>query len=235
MDIGRAFGFVFDDERWVSKVLLGGLIFLIPIIGQIVVIGYMLQTALNVAQGNPRPLPEWNTFVEHLTRGFYGFVIQLVYLLPGILLYFVFIALIAVGGAAADRSESAGGAIGLGGLCLFPLIFLAFLLGSIAGYVGIARYLATGVLSEAFKFGDVLANLRANAGTWVMFVLIVFLAGIAAQLGLIACGVGVLFTLTYAQFVNGHALGQAMRATGLMPAASTSGTFDPPPYNPPTF
>ena len=26
MDIGKAFSFVFEDEKWISKVLLGGLI-----------------------------------------------------------------------------------------------------------------------------------------------------------------------------------------------------------------
>ena len=48
MDIGKAFGFVFEDEEWVSKVLIGGLIFLIPLIGQFAVIGYSFKVAQNV-------------------------------------------------------------------------------------------------------------------------------------------------------------------------------------------
>src|SRR6266545_1875945 len=82
MDIGKAFSFVFEDEEWVSKVLLGGLIALIPLIGQITVVGYSLKVAQNVAQGNPRPLPTWSEFGDHLMRGLYEFVIRLVYALP---------------------------------------------------------------------------------------------------------------------------------------------------------
>ena len=35
MDIGKAFSFVFEDERWVSKVLLGGLFMIIPIVNYV--------------------------------------------------------------------------------------------------------------------------------------------------------------------------------------------------------
>ena len=39
MDIGKAFGFVFEDEQWVSKILLGAAIMLIPIFGLFALIG----------------------------------------------------------------------------------------------------------------------------------------------------------------------------------------------------
>ncbi len=56
MDIGKAFSFVFEDEKWVSKVLLGGLFFCIPIIN-FAVIGYMIKVAQNVAQGTHARCP----------------------------------------------------------------------------------------------------------------------------------------------------------------------------------
>ena len=82
MDIGKAFSYVFEDEQWISKVLLGGVILLIPIVGWIAVSGYMVKIAQNVAQGNPRPLPQWGEFGDHFMRGLYAFVIGLVYLIP---------------------------------------------------------------------------------------------------------------------------------------------------------
>ena len=82
MDIGKAFSYVFEDEQWISKVLLGGVILLIPIVGWIAVSGYMVKVAQNVAQGNPRPLPQWGEFGDHFMRGLYAFVIGLVYLIP---------------------------------------------------------------------------------------------------------------------------------------------------------
>ena len=64
MDIGKAFSYVFEDEQWISKVLIGGLLIWIPIVN-FAVFGYMIKVAQNVAQGNPRPLPEWGEFGDH--------------------------------------------------------------------------------------------------------------------------------------------------------------------------
>ena len=106
MDIGKAFGFVFEDEKWVSKVLIGGLLIWIPIVN-FAVFGYMLAVARNVAQGNPRPLPEWGEFGMLFGRGFSAFVIALVYLLPVFILEGLFFCL--TGGLAAGARRGSGG------------------------------------------------------------------------------------------------------------------------------
>ena len=226
MDIGKAFGFVFEDEKWVSKVLLGGLFLLIPIVN-FAVIGYMLKVAQNVAQGNPRPLPEWGEFSDHFMRGLYGVAIQIVYQLPTIIVYGVFFCVIlAAGGAAGgQRGSNGAGAIGALSLCLVPLVFILALAGAFLSYVAAGRYVATDTLSEAFKFSEVIAGARGNLGAWLMMLLIVILAGFVGSLGAIACGVGALFTSFYAQCVIGHALGQTIVQVG--------GATPPPSYGPP--
>jgi hypothetical protein len=226
MDIGKAFGFVFEDEEWVSKVLIGGLIFLIPLIGQIAVLGYSLKVAQNVMQGSPRPLPAWSEFGDHLMRGFYAFVIQIVYSLPAIILAGIFGCLIISASAAAGRnSERAGAGIGLLGTCLFPLIIIVGIASALLSYPAIGRYLATNSLGEAFKFGDVIANVRAHLGAWLMLLVVSILASFVGGLGSIACGVGLLFTYFYAYCVIGFALGQTLMQTG--------GAAQPPSYGPP--
>jgi hypothetical protein len=228
MDIGKAFSFVFEDERWVSKVLIGGLVALIPIVN-FALLGYMLKVAQNVAQGSPRPLPEWSEFGDHFMRGLYGIAIGIVYQLPTIILYVLFFCVLAAAGGAAsnDRGDGAG-AIGVVGLCLFPLIFILAIGGALLSYAAIARYLATNTLSEAFKFSEVIAGFRANLAAWLILLLVGILANFVGGLGVIACGVGVLFTSFYAQCVMGHAFGQTIRQIGganLPPA--------PPSYGPP--
>jgi len=42
MDIGRAFKFMFDDESWITKILLGGILGLVPILN-FVLYGYQLE------------------------------------------------------------------------------------------------------------------------------------------------------------------------------------------------
>jgi hypothetical protein len=226
MDIGKAFSFVFEDEEWVSKVLIGGLIFLIPLIGQFAVIGYSLKVAQNVIQGNPRPLPTWSEFGDHLMRGLYAFVIQLVYALPAVILAGVFACtIISASAAASQRSEQAGAGIGLLGTCLIPLIVILGLVSALLSYPAIGRYLATNSLSEAFKFSEVIASVRANLAPWLMLLVVVILAGFVGSLGSIACGVGLLFTYFYAQCVIGYALGQTIVQVG--------GATQPPSYGPP--
>jgi hypothetical protein len=228
MDIGKAFGFVFEDEKWVSKVLLGGLFLIIPIVN-FAVIGYMLKVAQNVAQGNPRPLPEWGEFGDHFMRGLYGVAIQIVYQLPTIIVYGVFFCVIlAAGGAASsDRGGNGAGAIGALSLCLVPLVIILALAGAFLSYVAAGRYVATNTLSEAFKFSEVIAGARGNLGAWLMLLLVVILAGFVGSLGAIACGVGALFTSFYAQCVIGHALGQTVAQQGMIGGAT------PPSYGPP--
>ena len=232
MDIGRAFSFVFEDEAWITKVLLGGLIALIPIVGQLALVGYMLKTAENVARGSARPLPEWGEFGDLLMRGLYGFVISIVYFLPYIVVVILFSVFAAVLGAGASGSDGSDAAATLGGAlaCIFVPLFLVVAFACLLFvYAGDARYAVTGQLSEALKFSDIMAAVRANAGIWLMVLVVNLLSGVAASLGLIACGVGVLFTAFYSYLVLGHALGQA--ATKVWP----SGSFDPPAaYTPPT-
>jgi len=230
MDIGKAFSFVFEDETWVSKVLLGGVLFFIPIVN-FAVLGYMLKVAQNVAQGNPRPLPEWGEFGDHFMRGLHWFVIQVVYQLPTIILYVLFFCVIAAAGGAAgsQRGGDGAGPIGALGFCLLPLIFILALAGAFLAYVAAGRYVVTNRLSEAFKFSEVIASARANLGTWLILLLVVILAGFVGSLGVIACGVGVLFTSFYAQCVIGHSLGQTVAQLGMLGGATE------PPIPPPTY
>ena len=58
MDIGRSFTYVLDDDEWWKKVLLGGLLSLIPIVGPLYAIGYVLEVISNVIGGRETPLPE---------------------------------------------------------------------------------------------------------------------------------------------------------------------------------
>jgi hypothetical protein len=237
MDIGKTFSFVFEDESWVSKVLIGGLIFLVPLLGQFVVLGYMIKVAQNVAQGNPRPLPEWSEFGDHLMRGLYMFVISLVYSIPLILLFGVFycVLFLLVGTSSESQSEGVAAAGGLLSLCFIPVMLILALATTVVSYAAMARYAATNSMSEALKFREVLAAVRKSPGAWLMVLLVQILAGFVASLGLIACGIGILFTTFISYCVLGHALGQTIVSQGLAGAGPPSPGYGPPPsYGPPS-
>lgn len=228
MDIGKAFSYVFEDEKWVTKVLIGGLISLIPIFGQLTIIGYGLKIAENIARGVERPLPEWSDFGDLFMRGLYYIIIGIVYSIPLILAACIGGGLLgAFAGAtesvnsSSDSIGAAGGAVfGIGILLFYLVFFVLSILTSLVLYPAVARYVATGQLSEAFKFGEVVRMLRTTPGTWIILLLVAILASIVGSLGFVACGIGVLFTLIYARMIDGHALGQVIIQQGLgSPAA----------------
>lgn len=223
MDIGKAFSFVFEDEQWVASILIGGLIVLIPIIGPFFLLGYALETARNVAQGHPRPLPKWSNFGEKLGLGFAYFIIGLVYSLPVIVLFALLICAPLFAAAAGSEQGAAAAALGSFG-CLIPLLLIVALLLQPVILAALARYLQTGSIGAALQVGDVIAMVRANPGVWVVLWLISLLCGLIANLGGLII-IGFIFTLPYSQAVFGHALGQTMQP--FSPAATT--TYVPPP------
>lgn len=237
MDIGKAFSYVFEDEKWLTKVLIGGLLVWIPIVN-FAVIGYSLKISENVARGVERPLPEWSDFGDLFMRGLYYIIITLVYSIPIILLVCVgggiLGALTGAASAAAESSDSVGAAggaaLGLGLILFYLVIIVLGLLTSLLVYPAVARYVATGQLSEAFKFGEVFKMFRSAPGTWIILLLVAILASFIGSLGGIACGVGALFTLVYARMIDGHALGQVIIQQGLGSPAAVSPVS---PYIPP--
>ena len=93
-----------------------------------------------------------------------------------------------------------------GGLSLIYGIIMAFLLPAALG-----RLAATGIMGSAFKFGEVFGMVRKAIVPYLIVLLGIFVAGIIAPLGLIACIIGVYLTMTYYYAISGHLYGQAYR------------------------
>ena len=67
-DYSRPFTYLFPDPAWLRKVLILGLIFLIPVVGWMVVTGYFVEVARGAPSGQELPLPELD-FGRHLSEG----------------------------------------------------------------------------------------------------------------------------------------------------------------------
>lgn len=219
MDLAKAFSYVFDDEQWIQVILIGGLLLfvglVIPVIGWLavsfLVIGFTMEIARNVAMGSPRPLARWSNLGDLIVKGFYGWLIQLIYMLPVALLGLIFACVMLVTAIGAGDNEEVLLATVLPlTACLTPLIIVLSLILQPISLAAWARYLQTGSLGAALRFGEVFAMVRANLGTWVVLWLLMILCSIVAQLGSIALVVGALFTTIYAQAVFGHLLGQVL-------------------------
>jgi hypothetical protein len=210
MDFAKAFSFVFDDEDWVTKIVIGGLVSLIPIVGELLLLGYMIAIARNVIRGNPQALPDWSDFGQMLVEGLFAFIINLVYALPILIVVCVlWLPAMVVGGALGDNGDV--GVIGGLASCCFGVF--AFIYGIAMAWffvpAAMGRYADTGDFMSALRFGEILALTRANPIVYLMVLLVTMVAGFVASFGVILCFVGVLFTGFYANCVTGYAYGQA--------------------------
>jgi len=185
-----AFGFPFRDPGWVGKVVIQALILIIPIVGLIATAGWMLMTFDNLRAGRQELAPAG----FHLSRGIGLFGAWLIYAvvlaIPGAILN-------GIGSGMDARGGYYGGPfMGLGSLLNFAAqLFLYFLLPSII--VMTYHHGFSGGLDVAGVWRLATSNMNNS----IIAGLMMFLAGIVAALGIIACCIGVFFTGAYAAAV----------------------------------
>ena len=85
MDIERSIKYVFEDEEWLPKMLIGSIVNLVPIVN-LAAMGYGLEAAKNAIDGQETPLPEWSDFGGQFVKGLMAAIGALIYFLPMILL-----------------------------------------------------------------------------------------------------------------------------------------------------
>ena len=226
MDIGKAFTFVFEDDDWIVKVLIGigilvaGVVLfwlVIPaILSAILLSGYSLEITRRVIRGDAEVLPAWDDWGQLLIDGLQVVVIGVVYALPMIIVGFC------VGAPLQWMAEGSEGASAFFGLALSCFNFFWGIILSLTLPAAIGKFAAEGELASAFRFGEVLGMVRDNLTTYVITAVMVWVTAIISGLGLVFCFIGVFFTGVYTELVNGHLYGQAyLEATGQTPQAAS--------------
>jgi hypothetical protein len=210
VDIGRAFSFVFDDEEWIKKVLIGAVLALTGI-GLIPVIGYGLEVARRVAKGNPQPLPEWEEFGAKIIEGFLSGLVIFVWALPIILIAScTWIILVPVG--VLDESGETVAIVGsILSICVSLISILYSLIMALILPAALTNYAVKGELGAAFRFSEILSLVRNNIKVYLMVLLISIVAQIIGSLGSIVICIGAYVTMFYSVLVTYYTYGQAYR------------------------
>ncbi len=195
--ITEAFEWPVRDPEWVVKLLIIGLISLIPIAGSINSIGWMLASLDRLRTGDKRLAP--GNF-DYLGRGARLFVVELIYILvlvaAGLVLYVPGLLI----GIHEGRGSGNPGLIAVA-ILLDLAAFGIVTLGSLAlVFILPSVVLATdaGGIVAGLRVGDVVRRSGANLTNTVIAGLMLIAASFVSSLGVIACGVGVIFTAPYA-------------------------------------
>ena len=192
MDIGKSIGFVFEDEKWIEKVLIGGLVSLIPLVGSFLIIGYIVKLVRNVRNGDPKPLPEWTEWGELLVDGFKLFVVYFLWSLP--LIVILLFAII----PSAMMSNSDGDAstfVGLFATCFGCISFLYWIVLTLVSPAILIRFAETGEIGDGLNFNAILTFSKGHIGEIILVVIVgIVISSLASIVGSLLCIIGVIFT-----------------------------------------
>ena len=195
--ITDAFAWPARDPEWLTKILIIGVIFLIPIAGAINGIGWMLATLDRLRAGDEALAP---ANLSYIGRGVRLFVVNLAYGLA-ILLLAAAIYVPALLIAAGQSQGSANPALVSLAIVLSLLAFSIATLGTLAlNFALPSIVLATDRegIAGGLRVLAVLRRSRINVSNTLIAGLMLIAAGFVGSLGIVLCGVGVLFTSAYA-------------------------------------
>jgi hypothetical protein len=225
VDIGKALGFPFEDKDWIVKILIGGILLLIPIVN-FIAFGYVFKVLQRAGREGVNEFPAWGDWGSLFVQGFFVFLVGLIYfLIPGILY--------AIGGAFIGGSILAGAGYSYGAGPLAGLGILFLVLGGIVGFVialivpmAMTVYAVTGTFGQAFNFGEIFSRIGSNAGNYVVTLLIYI--GLLIVIGIVRLIpiLGLLFDIFacfYVAIVMSYLLGAVYRGNTALnnPAAPT--------------
>jgi hypothetical protein len=216
MDFGKSFSYVFEDKEWVTKLLIGGLLSLIPIVN-LVVAGYMIKVLKNVADGSEQPLPTWDNFGDYFVQGLKVTAGAFVWAIPMIAISIVTTVISAISGGDVNSSQQVSGPLTC---CMWGLSCVSGLYGLLMGVffpAAMTFFALDGQFSSMFKFRGIWSYVKDNLGNYVIALLLTGVASLAAGLGLILCFIGVIFTQFWSTLVTSHLLGQVYRQRTLPP------------------
>lgn len=224
MELGKAFTYVFEDEKWVEKIFIGGLFLLISflIIPIFFVIGYQVEIIERILEGKEKPLPQWTNLGEKLSKGFSLIVTVFIYQLPIFIIYiFLFIPMIflfllpSIG----KNSETAAGIIAIIFMLIFFLVMIIVFAYSIFVFLitpaVTTRYALTKSIREGLNIKEVWQFTKSNIGNVLIVLLLAYAASLIGAIGVIAFFIGFAFTSFYSLTVTGYLYGELAKAGGL--------------------
>jgi hypothetical protein len=195
--VGDAFVWPFRDPEWAAKIAIMGLILLIPIVGGINGLGWMLTMIDRLRQGEER-LPPAN--FDYLGRGVELFVVYLVYyaclFAVGAILYVPAIVLLSQQGH--DNPNGVLVALGVGLLLLTISVVTLGALALTFAMPSIVLAVDRGGIAAGLRVGEIVRHARMSLINTLIAGLMLIAAGFVGQLGGFACFIGVVFTSAYA-------------------------------------
>ena len=179
--VGESLSWPFQDTDWAGKLLVQGLINLIPIVGWIATFGWGLMLIDNYRAGR-RELPPAGF---HLGRGVGPFFV-----------WVVWVIVFSIPSNLLRGAASANDSVGLSSLAGLVSLALGLLLGFLAP--SIIHFTYRSGFAGGFDIGGIWAAATANPTNSIIAGILIWVATVIASFGILLCCVGFIFTGPYA-------------------------------------
>jgi len=224
MEYMRAVQYIFESSKWVTNLLWGSLCIIstivIPIVGQLVLIGYQFEIVERLAIASEKtgyPDFDINRFKEYLLRGLWVFLVMLVLML--VIMPIMFVLLLVVGGVVGGIGAATNGdqeAMTIGTIVVVALgsVFMIFFMAAMS-VVMTPLTIRAGLTQDFRASFDATWIKDFTKRMWVetllaqMFVMVVAIG--AALLGYLACFIGIFPANAFIFLVQGHLYMQLYR------------------------
>lgn len=169
MDIVETVKFPSNDDEWIKKILIGGLLMLIPIIN-FITLGYYIKTLRRGIDGESA-LPEWDDWGDLFIKGLIVVIVVIIYMLIPLAVLFL-----SIGGAAissitsGDITPASIGAIIGGSLIFLLLLLIVFLLLPMA----LSMYAKEDSIGAALRLGEILSRIRSIIGEYIIALIVLW-------------------------------------------------------------
>lgn len=205
MDYGGAFTYMFASQAWAKKLILGAVMFLIPILGPIVVMGWALDILRNLTQQQLDPLPDWtgDNFSRWLGRGLGLSVTMLTFMLPVIVVMGVLFACSALTGTLLTGDMAVVNYVLLA--CISCVGFILYVVILLSAQVVLVRYASTDQIDVGLDYLKTFQLVTTNIVPLLIITVILFIWGIvSALLSTLTLGLFALVVPIYSVLVLVH-------------------------------
>lgn len=169
MDIIENVKFPSTDVGWIKKILIGGILLIIPIIN-LIIGGYYIKTLRGSIEGKPG-LPEWDDWGDLFIKGLMVAIIGFIYMLIPLIVLFV-----SIGGAltaaisSGDFSAASISAIVGGSLFSVVLMLIVCLVLPMA----LSIYAKEDSIGAAFRIGEILSRIKSVPGDYIITIIVLY-------------------------------------------------------------
>jgi len=221
LDLSEAFNY--PMQQGATHIIIGGILMLIPIIGWLLIFGYMVEVTRRVATEDNPTIPTWDEFGTKLTEGAsmlaLGLIWAFVLNLPAILLM-IMASLI---GFVSDTvfGPGSGNTIVMFLMLMGAILyFFAFFLLLLMHPVFIGHYAVNRNFMAGLQFIEIFGMVKRNFGAYISKSILALFFILAESLflnisGFVTCGLGLVFAMFYVTvfqyFVWGHLYRTAAR------------------------